>query len=353
MNGHFNYSLNHILRKPIYHLPNKLTWFQARSADIRGIQERLHSLHICSNTSQPSVHQCIVSGIGGVGKSATTLEYAHEHKGQYDMIWWIQSENYKSMSNDFLDLGEQLGIINKREEAERQAVLKVRNWLEESGRLAIPVSSAACQDVKPQSDPRWLLVFDNVKVAADLSVFLPQAMPRAISLCRAVIVTSRSPSFQLPGSSTGILISPMTPNEGRALLQSMLVLDCRSTPDQWEALSAVSEVCGGLPLILRSTYTFVMAHNLSWSEFLDGFNELNPCWLEDRNNSLYSQRDQIMSFLDGLLADIPPETLDLVYAMSFYQESSIPCCFVSSLISNSRTNEPRGSGYAPRVPFQS
>ena len=48
-------------------------------------------------------------GMGGVGKTQLAIEYAHRHSGDYDVTWWLDSENTALMTQQYADLAEHLG----------------------------------------------------------------------------------------------------------------------------------------------------------------------------------------------------------------------------------------------------
>jgi hypothetical protein len=64
-------------------------------------------------------------GMGGVGKTQLAIEYAHRHSGDYDVIWWLDSENTALMTQQYADLAAELGTLQKGmpQEATRRAVL--------------------------------------------------------------------------------------------------------------------------------------------------------------------------------------------------------------------------------------
>jgi len=103
-------------------------------------------------------------GMGGVGKTQLAIEYAHRHSGDYDVTWWLDSENTTLMTQQYADLAEHLGAAQKGLplEAMRRALLS---------------------DLHRR--PRWLLVFDNAEDPAFLRDWLPGGPGH-------VIITSRS-----------------------------------------------------------------------------------------------------------------------------------------------------------------
>ena len=59
-----------------WNLPLRLRDFFGRTGLLASMQKRLSDYRIC-----------VLTGLGGVGKSRTALEYAHLHAAEYDIVW--------------------------------------------------------------------------------------------------------------------------------------------------------------------------------------------------------------------------------------------------------------------------
>jgi hypothetical protein len=90
--------------------------------------------------------------MGGVGKTQLAIEYAHRYSGDYDVTWWLDSENTALMTQQYADLAEHLGAARK-------------------GLPLDAMRRALLSDLHRR--PRWLLVFDNAEDPAFLRDWLP------------------------------------------------------------------------------------------------------------------------------------------------------------------------------------
>ena len=85
-------------------LPAKNPLFTGRKAHLLAINNRFDSL--------PG--PVVLTGMGGVGKSHLALEFAHQNKRNYDLVWWICAEKKKVCLDTVLLLGENLEKITKK-----------------------------------------------------------------------------------------------------------------------------------------------------------------------------------------------------------------------------------------------
>jgi cellulose biosynthesis protein BcsQ/tetratricopeptide (TPR) repeat protein len=137
------------------------TFFTGRSAVLDRLRDRLGG----GNTSVQPFPQTL-HGLGGVGKTQVALEYAHRFKADYDLVWWIESEQEDRIASSFADLA-------------RRLELRVGDSVDEAAEAARDELSTGTRF------PRWLLVFDNVEDPETVRRYFPGGRGH-------ILVTSRN-----------------------------------------------------------------------------------------------------------------------------------------------------------------
>jgi hypothetical protein len=69
---------------PIFDCPPRNPWFTGRDKELAGLRQRL------GETGNAAIGQAI-SGLGGIGKTQTAIEYAHRHREQCEAVFWINA----------------------------------------------------------------------------------------------------------------------------------------------------------------------------------------------------------------------------------------------------------------------
>src|SRR5690348_5182400 len=60
-------------------------------------------------------------GLGGVGKTQIAIEYAHRFKGEYDLIWWIPSDQPLLIASSIARLAPYLDLPKASETSVAEA----------------------------------------------------------------------------------------------------------------------------------------------------------------------------------------------------------------------------------------
>jgi tetratricopeptide (TPR) repeat protein len=113
-----------------------------------------------------------VHGLGGVGKTAIAIEYAHRFSAEYDLVWWIPSDQLPSVRGSLAALAAKLRLELPPATGIDGAIAAVVEAL----RLGVPYS-------------RWLLIFDNADQPEDIRHLIPDGPGD-------VLITSRNHRWQ-------------------------------------------------------------------------------------------------------------------------------------------------------------
>nr|WP_157528020.1 FxSxx-COOH system tetratricopeptide repeat protein [Kibdelosporangium sp. MJ126-NF4]CEL17030.1 putative ATP /GTP-binding protein [Kibdelosporangium sp. MJ126-NF4]CTQ91740.1 putative ATP /GTP-binding protein [Kibdelosporangium sp. MJ126-NF4] len=172
-------------------------------------------------------------GMGGVGKSQTVVEYIYRHSTEYDIIWWIPSEQLSQINASFVELARKLGLPSSSADTARPEVI-------EALRKGSPYQ-------------RWLLVFDNAEHPDVVSPFIPASSGH-------VIVTSRNPDWA--GVARTVEVDLFTRKESIDLLRM------RGGEITDEDADRLAEALGDLPLAVEQAAAWRGQTGMPVNEYL-------------------------------------------------------------------------------------
>lgn len=98
--------------------------------------EEMHTTFAESTSSSASVDPacCLLSGLGGIGKTSLARQYIHHHKSNYDAIFDIRADSEAELSGSFCQIARKLHLGNE-EDSPARLIEEGKNWLEGTSKL--------------------------------------------------------------------------------------------------------------------------------------------------------------------------------------------------------------------------
>jgi hypothetical protein len=229
---------NHIWNVPFRRNP----FFTGREDILQRLHNTLHQEKAAALT-QPQA----ISGLGGIGKTRTAIEYAYRHQDDYQAVLWAKAESRETLVSDFVTIAHLLSLSVKEEQD--LIVRSVKRWL--------------------QDHTGWLLIFDNADDLTMVRDFLPSGGKGHILLTTRAQATGRI--------AQRIQVERMEPDEGTLfLLHRAMILDpnaplaAASISDQ-DTAREIALLMDGLPLALDQAAAYIEETRCSLSDYLHLF----------------------------------------------------------------------------------
>lgn len=176
-----------------------------------------------------------ISGLGGIGKTQITWEYAYRYQHDYQAVFWVQADTREAIISNFVTIAEQLDLPEKEEQEQYRIIEAVKRWF--------------------RVHTGWLLIFDNANDLIMVRDFLPTSGKGHNLLTTRAYATGRI--------AQRIEIEEMNLEEGALfLLRRTKILDpddqlvAASSTDQNTAKEIVRTM-DGLPLALDQAGAYI------------------------------------------------------------------------------------------------
>jgi len=209
---------------PPNNLPDRNPHFTGREYALG----KIHEAFLTGNTV--SLRQTI-TGLGGVGKTQTAIEYAYRHACDYKDIWWIDAEG--GVEAGYRDFAKKKGLLPKVETATDPDVLYfVKRWFDEN--------------------INYLFIYDNVENFGTLEGRLPRNTGH-------VLITTRDDH---PPEGKQVDIEVFDPCEAAAFLKE------RSGRDDDADIGALAERLGYFPLAIEQAAAYISVNGKTCRQYL-------------------------------------------------------------------------------------
>lgn len=265
-----------------------------------------------------------ISGLGGIGKTQTALEYVYRFQQNYQTILWLNASSQETLFSDIVTLAHLLDLPEKENQEQEIILVAVKRWLKEH--------------------TNWLLIFDNADDVLLVQDFLP------IGGAGHILLTTRT---QLVSPvATSLPIGMMNNKDGSlfllrrcGLLETDKQLKRLSSEQHMLAQEIVTEL-DGLPLALDQAGAYIQEMGCDLSYYLTIYQEQRASLLKQKKQVSPDYRESVattwsLSFQRVQRAN--PTAAELLMLCAFLHPDAIPeALFVEGVEHLSPTLEPLG-----------
>lgn len=245
-----------------------------------------------------------ISGLGGIGKTHTAVEYAYRYHQDYEAVLWLQADSWETLVSACLQLADELALPEQKEAD--QVVADVQRWL--------------------RKHRSWLLILDNVENPQEiLSRFVPTHHHGSI------LLTTRVHDVE-PLAQTQVLAT-MAEEEGVLFLlrrtkkvAQKAHLDQASTEQQEEARQ-IWQLIEGLPLALDQAGAYILETGCSFTEYHEQYVRRRAEFLARRGKRFIGHEASVattFSLAFERVEALNPAAADLLCACALLANEAIP-----------------------------
>ncbi|GES60666.1 tetratricopeptide repeat-domain-containing protein [Aspergillus terreus] len=231
----------------------------------------------------PEVRQlpcCCISGLGGMGKTQTAIQYANARRQEFDAIFVIRADNSAKLSEKFYKIAPALGLSDSKDKGEKsgeEADLvvnrsKALKW------LSSPKFSDSALDMRVKAlgtmatrELNWLLIFDNAEPSSFLGDYWPVGNVGCILVTTRDARTgdslrSQSDITHMQSDVTHIYLDRL----GTAPASKLFLQLSHRDPNEvnTKVASVIVDKLGGLPLAVEQVAAYIHGKSMALNEFL-------------------------------------------------------------------------------------
>lgn len=270
--------------------------FQGRDDDLEWLEQQL-------DTENPS-HQSVATalcGLGGIGKTRLSVEYAHRHRDGFSAVLLISVAEPEMLQSGLAELTRVLRLPERDIPDLDEQVAAVLNWLE--------------------AHPGWLLILDNIdstNTASAVREWLPRLHDGSI------LITGRFRTW--PPEIACREVGLWTPTEAREFLLARTGGNGgrRASDDDKQLAAELAKQLGYLPLALEQAGAYICKHRLRLADY-------QSQWESQRERVLSWHDEQTMNYPASVaitwqtsFAELSAPARDLLHRLAWLSPQPIP-----------------------------
>jgi tetratricopeptide (TPR) repeat protein len=286
-------------RNLVWNAPTRNPFFTGRATHLNAIRQALKQ-----TTSAALTQPQAISGLGGIGKTQTAIEYAHLHRADYPVVLWSGADSRDALLAGFAVFANLLNLPQKDEQDLNVVAAAVSRWL--------------------TSNAGWLLVLDNVEDLALVRQFAPEVAGGHLLITTRLRATGEF--------AERVELKRMEPDEGALCLlrRAKIIpkdqsLESATTVDRALAREISLEM-DGLPLALDQAGAFIDETPSTLAEYLALYRAEGTA-LRARRGKLAPSHPSVaitFSLAFARLAEVSPVAADVLRGCAFLASDAIP-----------------------------
>lgn len=284
----------------IWNIPYRRNpFFTGRDEELKELHAALHADSAAYLTQAQGI-----SGLGGIGKTQTAIEYAYRYRADYRAVLWASAASSAVLTAEFVRIAAMLQLPEQNEPDQQRIVEAVMRWL--------------------RTNAQWLLILDNVEDLAIAEPFIPMTGRGHVLLttrARALGGVARRVEIEKMQAEVGALFLLRRAD----ILPLIAALDEARVDDRALSIQITQEM-DGLPLALDQAGAYIKETSCTLLEYLDLYRARNTDLLkEPRDDAAYPDSvATTWSLSFEKVAQANPAAIELLHLLAFLYPEAIP-----------------------------